>query len=325
MIVGVHTPEFAVRAEPDNVADAIDENGLAYPVVQDNDYGTWDAFANQFWPAKYLIDAEGHVRYAHFGEGAVRDDRERDPQPPRRGRGASLGERSAREGRRDGRPGVRTPETYLGWRARRGIRPTAAAAGRPRPRRRPPATPPTNGFAFDGALARSTASRRRRCEDAGIRLGFQARRVFLVLGSEGGPGQVRGAARRRADRPTPHAGEDVAAASRRSTDQRLYRLVDLTRPGSTRSSSASSPASRATRSRSASRAWRRRGPHAPVEPPPASPHPAGGASAPPGRRRECAEAHKCDRSHAPSVGEAGGPPRPARQGQPGRRALRSRL
>src|SRR6185503_13235477 len=69
VVVGVHTPEFPFEREASNVAQAIDEYDIHYPVVQDNEYGTWNAFGNQFWPAKYLIDAAGNIRYVHFGEG----------------------------------------------------------------------------------------------------------------------------------------------------------------------------------------------------------------------------------------------------------------
>jgi cytochrome c biogenesis protein CcdA/thiol-disulfide isomerase/thioredoxin len=68
-IVGVHTPEFRFEKDAGNVREAIARNRLRYPVAQDNDYATWDAWGNQFWPAKYLIDATGQVRYRHFGEG----------------------------------------------------------------------------------------------------------------------------------------------------------------------------------------------------------------------------------------------------------------
>ena len=68
-IVGVHSPEFAFEKDAGNVADAIEQYGIDYPVVQDNELGTWTAFGNQYWPAKYLIDADGEVRYVHFGEG----------------------------------------------------------------------------------------------------------------------------------------------------------------------------------------------------------------------------------------------------------------
>ena len=67
--MGVHTPEFPFERKTANVRSAIAQNRLRYPVVQDNGYGIWNAFGNQYWPAKYLIDARGRVRYTHFGEG----------------------------------------------------------------------------------------------------------------------------------------------------------------------------------------------------------------------------------------------------------------
>src|SRR4051794_23765522 len=68
-IVGVHTPEFAFEHDAGNVQRAVGRLGIRYPVVQDNENGTWDAYANMYWPADYLIDATGEVRYAGVGEG----------------------------------------------------------------------------------------------------------------------------------------------------------------------------------------------------------------------------------------------------------------
>src|SRR4051794_13429321 len=69
-IVGVHSPEFPFEHDAGNVARAVKADGIRYPVAQDNRLATWDAWRNEFWPADYLIDARGHVRAAHFGEGA---------------------------------------------------------------------------------------------------------------------------------------------------------------------------------------------------------------------------------------------------------------
>ncbi len=69
VLIGVHTPEFTFEKSEKNVAMAIKEHGLTYPIAQDNDFGTWNAFENHYWPAKYLIDANGNIRYVHFGEG----------------------------------------------------------------------------------------------------------------------------------------------------------------------------------------------------------------------------------------------------------------
>ena len=68
-IVGVETPEFTFEQDAGNVRQAIASDGLRYPVVQDNNYGTWNAYQNQYWPAEYLIDAHGEVRHTQFGEG----------------------------------------------------------------------------------------------------------------------------------------------------------------------------------------------------------------------------------------------------------------
>jgi cytochrome c biogenesis protein CcdA/thiol-disulfide isomerase/thioredoxin len=69
VIIGVHTPEFAFEHVTSNVEAAVKRLGIKYPVVQDNDYKTWDNYANEYWPAEYLIDKSGHVRHMEFGEG----------------------------------------------------------------------------------------------------------------------------------------------------------------------------------------------------------------------------------------------------------------
>jgi hypothetical protein len=69
MIVGVHTPEFGFERDVDNVARAVDEMGIRYPVALDSDYTVWNAFRNRYWPALYFADAGGRIRHHHFGEG----------------------------------------------------------------------------------------------------------------------------------------------------------------------------------------------------------------------------------------------------------------
>jgi len=69
VIIGVHTPEFAFEHVTSNVRAAVKRLGITYPVMQDNDYKTWDNYDNAYWPAEYLIDRNGHVRHTHFGEG----------------------------------------------------------------------------------------------------------------------------------------------------------------------------------------------------------------------------------------------------------------
>jgi len=69
VVIGVHTPEYPYERIPANVAKAVARNDIHYPVALDNQYRIWNAFANQYWPAHYFIDAKGHVRYQHVGEG----------------------------------------------------------------------------------------------------------------------------------------------------------------------------------------------------------------------------------------------------------------
>jgi thiol-disulfide isomerase/thioredoxin len=69
VVIGVHTPEFAFEKVTSNVETAIKRFGINYPVAQDNDFATWNAYNNQYWPAEYLIDQNGQIVYEHFGEG----------------------------------------------------------------------------------------------------------------------------------------------------------------------------------------------------------------------------------------------------------------
>jgi thiol-disulfide isomerase/thioredoxin len=76
-VVGVHTPEFGFEREYANGEAAVREAGIEYPVVLDNAYATWNAYDNRYWPAIYLIDTDGFVRYKHFGEGAYGQTQEK--------------------------------------------------------------------------------------------------------------------------------------------------------------------------------------------------------------------------------------------------------
>ena len=111
VIVGVHTPEFAFEHVVSNVQRAVREHGIRYPVAVDDKYGTWDAWANQYWPADYLIDRNGDVRDAHFGEGGYTQTEadirkllgEQARGPMAQAKGAITPSTQ-----------VETPETYLG-------------------------------------------------------------------------------------------------------------------------------------------------------------------------------------------------------------------
>lgn len=73
VIIGIHTPEFEFEKDYNNVKTAVEKFGIKFPVVLDNDYSTWTAYKNQYWPRKYLIDIDGYVVYDHIGEGAYED------------------------------------------------------------------------------------------------------------------------------------------------------------------------------------------------------------------------------------------------------------
>lgn len=117
VIVGVHAPEFEFEKERDNVVDAMERYGIHYPVAQDNEMSTWRAWENRYWPAKFLIDTNGDVRYHRFGEGDYAGTENAIRQLLRDAGAIDLPARV--EG--DGGTGIRrddiTPELYAGhWR-----------------------------------------------------------------------------------------------------------------------------------------------------------------------------------------------------------------
>lgn len=110
VIIGVHSPEFEFEKSATNVQKALLDFGITYPVMQDNDFATWRAYNNHYWPAKYLIDGEGQIRYTHFGEGDY-DETEEMIQTLLKEIGSSP---SAKVDNPTYRTYARTPELYLG-------------------------------------------------------------------------------------------------------------------------------------------------------------------------------------------------------------------
>jgi len=96
----VHTPEFAFEHVPSNVRSAVKRLGVRYPVAIDNQYGTWNDYGNQYWPAEYLIDRNGHLRRAHFGEATTTAARRRSAPCSARSRRRLLRTGSATSHRR---------------------------------------------------------------------------------------------------------------------------------------------------------------------------------------------------------------------------------
>jgi cytochrome c biogenesis protein CcdA/thiol-disulfide isomerase/thioredoxin len=177
VIVGVHTPEFAFEHVSSNVVSAIKRLGILYPVVQDNRYRTWNAYANQYWPADYLVDRTGEVRNVHFGEGSY-DETEtaiRDLLGLKAGRMTDVA---------DATPGdPTTPESYLGYRR------LARYAGQPivpnkRIDYRLPKRLAQDELAYGGSW-RVESERIVAGRNAELQLHFQANDVYLVLGGRG--------------------------------------------------------------------------------------------------------------------------------------------
>jgi cytochrome c biogenesis protein CcdA/thiol-disulfide isomerase/thioredoxin len=225
-IVGVHTPEFPFEREASNVETAISENGIRYPVAQDNEQATWNAYGNQYWPAEYFIDAQGRVRYVHFGEGEYGEKekviRELLAEAGRTVKGREIQIHAVAPSAT-----VTTPETYLG--AARAERFTNAMLSPGSHDFTAPKSLPANEFAYHGKWSISLDSATAEA-GASLDLNFGARRVYLVLGSPGHDRRVKvlldGQPISGAD-----AGSDVHGGAVTVIGQRLYNLVDLPKVG----------------------------------------------------------------------------------------------
>jgi thiol-disulfide isomerase/thioredoxin len=225
LIVGVHTPEFEFEKKRENVQQAIEEFDIEYPVVQDNDYATWRAYQNQYWPRKYLIDIDGFIRYDHIGEGGY-EETEQKIQELLKERAEILDEDMeisteissvAAETSR-----ARSPETYFGaWRNTNlgnGVPGQSGIQNLTLAHRVIPNTLYLSGeWDIQQQFARTTKS------DGRIFFQYGAQKVFLVA---------------RADRavklnilidgkaPGNLSGKDVVEGSVTVQEDRLYRLIE---------------------------------------------------------------------------------------------------
>ncbi len=223
-IVGVETPEFAFEHEASNVGDAISQFGIRYPVVQDNNYGTWNAYGNQYWPADYLLDASGNVRYVAFGEGDY-DKTEAAIRALLVASGHATPAGRAQPHNVVVPSNAATPETYLGTERAQGWIDGEPIAGT-HSYIAPSGSLPANDFAFGGTW-NIGAQPATAIAGATIDSEFVAKHVYLVLSSAGGsprPIQVLldGRPISAAD-----AGSDVHNGVVTVTGQRLYTLVSL--------------------------------------------------------------------------------------------------
>ncbi len=121
VVIGVHSPEFAFEKDPASVRRAVSELGVTYPVALDDDYAIWQGFNNQYWPAHYFIDAAGHIRSHHFGEGNYEESEQTIRQlladagytnlpPPGMESAQAMGVQAPADEAHD-----QSPETYVGY------------------------------------------------------------------------------------------------------------------------------------------------------------------------------------------------------------------
>jgi cytochrome c biogenesis protein CcdA/thiol-disulfide isomerase/thioredoxin len=231
VVIGVHAPEFAFEKDLRNVQREVDVLGLTYPVAIDNDYAVWRAFANQYWPAHYFVDANGNIRHTHFGEGEY-DASERVIQQllAEAGSAAVATDLVAPNGEGAALApdliGVVTPETYVGHaRAESFASPGGQVLGRAHDY-----TAPQRLGLNEWALAgRWTVGEEEAVLDAQpgkILMHFQARDLHLVLGPGAGGKPVRFRVKLDGAAPGADHGSDIDADGVGTVQEhRLYQLI----------------------------------------------------------------------------------------------------
>ncbi|MEK7584607.1 MAG: redoxin domain-containing protein [Patescibacteria group bacterium] len=235
-IVSIHTPEFAFERKIENVQWAVDKWNIKYPVVLDNDYGTWFAYENRYWPRKYLIDIDGFIVYDHIGEGGYAET-ELKIQDLLKERRERLNEKAAISSGTVNPAGVevsraQSPETYFG-----SARNTNLGNGKPLSGGitifEAPQTIRQNLLYLDGEWIVTEEESTNRRADARIIYQYGAQKVFLVMSAAGGNiMEVR-----RDDQPLDPsiAGEDIYFENGNSyvrvQEERLYRLIEDQTPG----------------------------------------------------------------------------------------------
>jgi len=224
VIVGVHTPEFEFEKNADNVAKAIADFKLEYPIMQDNNYATWNAYANRYWPAKYFVDKNGKIRWTHFGEGAY-DESEKWIQKLLEETGTTVEETIDNP---DYDIYSRTPELYLGnWRIAHFSSPEKIQE-RQVVSYTKPAQLASNTFAFTGnwMVGNQHANP---SGDSVLDLNFESREVFLVMRPKNGPGKLRVHLDGKLV-DASNKGEDVIDGVVTVDVDRLYKLIKLSQP-----------------------------------------------------------------------------------------------
>lgn len=219
VIVGVHAPEFAFEKMADNVKKAVNDAGIRYPVALDNNFATWGAYNNRFWPAKYLIDKDGQVRYTHYGEGKY-EETEQTIQKLLAETGKSVTKKIEKGSNSTASSGDQTPETYLGYeRAERYANAEQFVQNKPisydlRQNLNP------DQWSLGGEWQINNESSQSMTANTMLRLNFSAREVYLVM--SGPPGAMIHVA---VDGLAEPGGSDVQQGNVRLDGARLYKIV----------------------------------------------------------------------------------------------------
>jgi thiol-disulfide isomerase/thioredoxin len=228
VILGVHAPEFAFERDPANVAKAIKDLGVRYPVALDNQYRLWNALHNQYWPAHYFVDADGRIRYFHHGEGeyamserVIRQLLAEAGHAPASGM-AQTSARGAEAAAAFNEIG--SPETYIGYyRAERFVSPGGLLHDKTKTYSGAPLA--LNDWSLEGSWIDKRQSAQSLAAGAKISFRFHARDLHLVLGSSNGK-PVRFRVTIDGQAPGGDAGVDAKPdGSGVVTGQRLYQLV----------------------------------------------------------------------------------------------------
>ncbi|SEE09146.1 cytochrome c biogenesis protein DipZ [Pseudomonas migulae] len=231
VVIGVHAPEFAFERNVGNVTKAMKDLGINYPVAIDNDYKIWRAFNNEYWPAHYFADAQGRIRYHHFGEGDYAES-ERVIQQLLREAGAAKVADGLIDASAEGvqlapdMNEVQSPETYVGYQRSEHFVPETSLVPDKSTNYNPPSQLALNDWSLGGqwtvgserAISSAPASR--------IVYRFHARDLHLVLGPATDGKPVRFKVLIDGKAPGDAHGTDVAPDGSGSvTEQRLYQLV----------------------------------------------------------------------------------------------------
>ncbi|MCD2166736.1 cytochrome c biogenesis protein DipZ [Comamonas koreensis] len=234
VVVGVHAPEFAFEKDRSNVEKALQQLKISYPVVQDNGFRIWRAFNNQYWPALYLVDAQGRVRHHQFGEGGYAateralNELLREAQVPSAATAAASTANTVPDtqglGMAADTASLRSPELYLGYDKGGSLR----LAGRPAPDKPTdyqPAALRLNTWTLQGNWTLKPEWVQANSAGGRLALRFEARDANLVLGAAGAS-PLRFRLTIDGQSPGIHHGSDVDAQGYGQVDAtRLYQLV----------------------------------------------------------------------------------------------------